>query len=198
MNAVIDRDDVPVLNGINGATGSYLSALSLDQIARIARGEPVEAIVSGELRVRHEATDLTFGAPLGIDPQDLAQVGWGVVFAHDVAADVVLALKPLLDLRRAQSGDLFKTFADASAYRPGEKARAWLGRNGAELGQAQVKRVPYYLLIVGGPESIPFRFQYELGVNYAVGRIAFDSAQEYGHYAQNVIAAEQRRPATRR
>ncbi|QSX73674.1 hypothetical protein HIV01_010515 [Lysobacter arenosi] len=198
MNAVIDRDDVPVLNGINGATGSYLSALSLDQIARIARGEPVEAIVSSELRVRHEATDLTFGAPLGIDPQDLAQVGWGVVFAHDVAAEVVQALKPLLDLRRAQSGDLFKTFADANAYRPGEKARAWLGRNGAELGEAQVKRVPYYLLIVGGPESIPFRFQYELGVNYAVGRIAFDSAQEYGHYAQSVMAAEQRRPSTRR
>ncbi|HEY5805710.1 MAG TPA: hypothetical protein VIT90_18695 [Lysobacter sp.] len=198
MNAVIDHDDAPVLNGIDGSTGSYLSALSLEQIARIARGEPVDAIVSSDLRVRHEAAELTFGAPMGIDPQDLSQVGWGVVFAHDTPTEVIQALKPLLDLRRAQCADLFKQFSEASAWRPGEKARAWLGRNGAELGQAQVNRVPYYLMIVGGPESIPFRFQYELGVNYAVGRIAFDSAQEYGHYAQSVIASEQLQPTARR
>lgn len=192
MNAVAAADDLPTLNGVNGATGSYLSELSIEQIARIARGEPIEEIVSRELKVRRESMDLTFGLPMDIDSQDLAQTGWGVVFAHDAPAPVRQALEPLLDLRREQSADLYKEFVEASAYRPGEKARTWLGRNGAEQGRAQVKVVPYYLLIVGGPESIPFRFQYEIGVNYAVGRISFDSAQEYGHYAQSVADAERR------
>lgn len=190
MNAIVATDEFPVLNGINGATGAYLSELSIEQIARIARGEPVERIVSPALRARRDTMDLTFGLPMGMDSQDLAQTGWGVLFAHDVATEIREALKPLLDLRREQAGDLYQEFADVRAYRPGEKAREWLGRIGAEQGRPQVRKVPYYLLIVAGPESIPFRVQYELGVNYAVGRIGFDSAEQYAHYAQSVVAGE--------
>lgn len=180
-------------NGINGATGDYLPSPSVEEISRAARGAPAQNVVDHDLLLaKHQTQEETFGVPFGVDPADLAQTGWGMLFAHDAPAEVIDALKALRELREAQAGARYKMFQGPSGHRPDERARMWLGRQGVAPGQAQVDKVPYYLLIIGGPEAIPFRFQYELGVNYAVGRLNFDSPQEYRNYAESVIAVEGR------
>lgn len=178
-------------NGVSGVTGEYLSPeMTFEQVAQVARGEPLDEQVLLELKTRVEiAEEISLGAREGIDATDLAAAGWGVVFASsDGEADAKREkLKPLLDLREEQAGGLYKELV----YEAGHSARRFLARHGATpVDPAEPHKVPYYLLLVGSPESIPYRFQYQLDVVYAVGRIHFDSLEEYAGYAAGVVAAE--------
>ena len=132
----------------------------------------------------------------GLDPKDLAQAGWGLIFPASMDAQhkdaIKDAFKPLLDLRREQAGDLFRIYEGGDGYRPKETASQFVSRYGARVSDpVDPRKVPYYLLIVGSPEEIPFHFQYQLDVQYAVGRIDFgDDLDAYAHYAASVVAAE--------
>jgi hypothetical protein len=54
---------------------------------------------------------------------------------------------------------------------------------------------PHYVLIVGGPERIPFHFQAQLDTVAAVGRLAFDDLGELEAYVEKVLRLEDADPA---
>ncbi len=125
--------------------------------------------------------------------KNLAETGWGVVFAPDTPVTVRNELSALLEHRREQAtldgkNDYYKEFS----YRPGETVRDFLRRHGVrpDASPDPDRGVPYYLLLVGDPESLPYPFQKELDIYYGVGRIHFEALQDYRLYAQSVVSAE--------
>jgi hypothetical protein len=185
-------------NGLDGRTGSYLlPPESPRQLADIACGATVDRARVRELQawVARGEGKARRGLKEGLDPGNLDEAGWGVIFPSSVNSDPLReALAPLLDLRRAQAGKrkerFFREFIGEDGYREGETKVAFLARHGAGPGPADPEKVPYYLLLVGDPEAIPFSFQYQLDVQYAVGRLGFDHLAEYRSYAESVVAAE--------
>jgi hypothetical protein len=192
MSDPIPSTQTLFFNGINGDDGNYdLPPMTGDELAKFIRGESAPENLD-ELKARHERSKQEFfGVIEGVDPKNLSAAGWGVVFAHDADPAVEEALSELLTLRKQQTGDLFRIYKGGNGYRVGKDTKnSFLSRQGAGPGPVDPAKVPYYLLIVGSPDKIPYRFQYQLDVQHAVGRIHFDSLQEYANYAHGVVAAE--------
>lgn len=143
------------------------------------------------LRLKSEKVNKYFDFLSEIDPNDLSQAGWGILFAENTQIDMIeLALKPLLDLRKKQAGDFYVCFKGATGYKKNMDKKAFLRQCKNYPWSQSQKRIPYYLLLVGSPEQISFEFEFELSIQFAVGRIYFPTIDEYSHYAQNVIACE--------
>lgn len=189
--------DELVFNGVNGATGDYLlPKLSVEDVAKVALGQPLDDEELAhrralQARKRQENAE-HLAVKEGIDAEKLDQAGWGVVFAReDERTDEILeALQPLLELRQGQAGERYRVFAGDDGYKKGEFKRRFLARHGMGNGPVDPDKVPYYLLLVGSPDEMPFQFQHQLDVQYAPGRLHFDTLDEYAAYAENVVAAE--------
>jgi hypothetical protein len=184
------NEELIYFNGINGATGKYLVApRSLADLAGLARREPPQAPGLAGLfkRIANMLRRRFLALPFDVDPCQIAQTGWALVFAPDTPAEVRAAVQPLIDHRHQPIPPDRRKVLD---YQPGETMRQWLLRHGASPGQVTPSRVPYYVLLVGDPSAIPFEFQYLLDIEYAVGRLSFDRADQYRQYAQSVIDYE--------
>ncbi|MEZ4673991.1 MAG: hypothetical protein R2932_07070 [Caldilineaceae bacterium] len=185
-------------NGVNAVSGDYGMQLSADALVqRLFGGERDEQLQ----RRQHEFTEAVQttkktvfrGVSEGVDATKLSEAGWGIIFAYadPQLAAIQEALEPLLTLRQAQAGSLYRAFTGVDAYRAGETKSKFLERFKIGTGAVDPKKgVPYYLLLIGSPELIPFEFQYQLDVQFAVGRLDFDTLEEYDNYAKTVLAAE--------
>lgn len=183
-------DERIIVNGVNGRTGEYLvRPLKYSQVAAFVKGEPMESGLVRLLRnLWHKISQPSLGLPFGTDPADVRQAGWGVVFHQDESEAVKEALVPLIEHRQRQVGN--DTIFKILTYRGDETRAEWLADHGVSAGNQEPSRVPYYLLLVGSPERIPFEFGHQLAVEYAVGRLHFDTPQEYTAYIDSLIAYE--------
>ncbi len=169
---------------VDGVTGEMVEAPDLE---KVSRGLPAPG---GRRR----------GLLDGVKPGDLSQTGWGLVFAEgdSKASEIREALHPLLVRRKSQAEGRYRELLGEDGYRNGEDKLDFLARQKAGPGRVDPDRIPYYLLLAGSPEQIPYDFQYGLDLHHAVGRIYFDSLDEYASYAAAVVAAEETEPRARK
>lgn len=195
--------DLLYFNGIDAVHGGYLlPAIPPDLFARAVGNQELDPQELAELKYwLFEKKKLDYGLKEG-DSKDLAQAGWGVIFPAQSDPAIKPALKELLDWRQEQAGrtqaHFYREFSGDDGYQPGESKLDWLKRHGMGPGPADPHKVPYYLLIVGDPNTIPYRFQTQIDVQYASGRLFFDTPDEYAHYAHSVVEAEKRQIALTR
>jgi hypothetical protein len=167
-----------VPNGVDALTGGYSRPpVPVAEIAQAAREFGVRAPVGIRGGVRR--------------PLDFADTGWGIVFPEGVSADIQQALDPLICHRQRQTRGRFRELV----YRPGDTKETFLRRYSSGPGPADPAAIPYYLLLVGDPQEIPFSFQYQLDIQYAVGRLAFATPAEYAAYAGSMMKLEGQRPS---
>jgi len=181
------------LNGINGSTGEPLLAeATLEQIATLACDEHLTTAEVEDLRRRRaQLKEDHLDTKFEIDPRNLAESGWGVIFPEGRQDELREALAPLLAWRKSQAASRHENRYRELVYQAGESKARFLARHGAGSGPADPDKLPYYLLIAAGPGEISFGFQYQIDVQYAVGRLDFATAEEYARYAGSVVASEQ-------
>jgi hypothetical protein len=171
-----------------------------DRLTRVSDAQTAFRLTEEAARheeLRHKASDWT-GYPVkpgAGDPSVIGDMGWAAVFPAEMhprlREEIKEALQPLFDLRRAQAGDRFRLYEGGEAYRPGERKDQYLERLGVGPGLVDPDEMPFYVLLVGTPEEIPYGLQYQLDVMRGVGRLDFGSDIEaYDRYARAVVAAE--------
>ena len=178
--------------GVSATTGRPLAAELEDNAVEsmLTGSDPKEALKAfSEKAGDAEAQSFAVGGEFEAD--ELDQVGWGVIFAPGVRQEIKDALKPLLDHRKQQAKP-YVVYEGEESVLPGESAKDWLTRHGVSWVNPvnPDKGVPYFLMLVGPINEIPFEFQYALDLNWAVGRLWFDTADEFRQYATSVIQYE--------
>ena len=130
--------------------------------AKLGRSQRVEGELARWFKLRLDAQQQGhYGPDARLNRTDLAQVGWALVVAEDEDPQVLQALQPLIDHRTLQT-----PYAKVLRYRPGQRYNTWLAANGVAPGTSMPHLVPYYLLIVGSPDRIPFSFSNPLKIDW--------------------------------
>lgn len=173
------------------------ASLAVGEIANRARLEPLEPyqIKWAQQTIRRSEHRLLID---GVDPCRAGQAGWGAVFPANGRAEIRDALRPLLEWRRTQVSEVdasrFRDLHGDQGYRCGETRLDFLDRHKASRDLVDPRQLPYYLMLVGSPEEIPFSFQSQLDLQHGVGRLDFETPDEYASYAKSLVDSE-RKPA---
>jgi len=185
----MDEEDLVIPTGIHGRTGQrFHEPVKIEDLARFLR-DVQSPLSKGEVEAAKKGVGENYALPFGATAEELNSVGWGVVYAPNTPPAVREALQPLVEYRKSKSSA--RNFKEIE-FVPGEKAGEFLKRFNVAWGSVQPHRLSYHLLLVGSPEDIAFEFQYQLDLEYSVGRLYFDGddAESYAKYAKNVVDYE--------
>jgi hypothetical protein len=183
-------DDAPIPFGVNADSGLPLNGLTDEVINELLGRKTEPSPESLALASRVDSMNISFATEGGVDPSDLAQAGWGIIYAPNVSQAIKDALAPLIERRKTQAQP-FKIFDGSDGYRPGDTANDWLKRRNVRMDVVNPDNgVPFYLLLVGPPDQLPFEFQYSLDIYWAAGRLWFETADEFRRYAESVVRYE--------
>ncbi|MDQ2949759.1 MAG: hypothetical protein M3Y27_28105, partial [Acidobacteriota bacterium] len=141
------------LNGVNPITGLYLVAPLEEAQAAEAAGaaKPAHPAVP---KMQANLVRKTLGLPFPLQPEQIAGAGWGILTHAQEDPAVLQALEPLFQ-HRLQGGN--PATVKKLTYN-GENFVDWLAAHNVAPGSVKPDRVPFYLLVVGNPERIPFDF----------------------------------------
>jgi len=174
-------------NGVD-PDGNYLIApMGANQLQEFAqkefvRSDKIERESVKNLSEAKNRVHYGFDAPL----HDPAEAGWGVIAHQNLSNKIKSEIEKLIKHR----ADHYKIAPKVFEVSGSPDYAQFLSDNGVAPGFGEVEKVPYYLLIAGNPTEIPFRFQYELGSEYAVGRLAFNDNTGYQAYIDQLIDYE--------
>jgi hypothetical protein len=120
-----------------------------------------------------------------VDLGDPRAAGWTfLINAKDPAREALIdALAPLA-LHRGKRDPAEPLLFNGEAP---DEWPDWLLSNYSTLGG---ERPPHYVLIVGGPDQVPFHFQALLDAIASVGRVTFDTVDELRAYVDKLIRLE--------
>jgi hypothetical protein len=177
-----------IANGIDAVSGQYaLPPLTAEELATAASLEADDAPASTSALRAGKAIRPHLGGPYDISMSDPAQAGWGLVAPADELDSICKALAPLLSHRESL---VPKSRFKILPYEDGKTSARWLADFDVAAGAVTPERVPYYLMLAGSPERIPFVFGQDLDVEYAIGRAHFNSMDDYARYAQGLVEYE--------
>lgn len=122
-----------------------------------------------------------------MDIGDPRQAGWTILVAKDdpQREQFIQTLQPLAAHRGMEDPSAPLVFSGE----PEEEWGDWLQEN-YYARELEGKKVPQYILMVGGPKMLPFRLQSLLDTVANVGRVEFDTLDELKQYMEKIIRLE--------
>lgn len=178
-------------NGLNADTGQSLTPARTPQqlIDWITGADAAEesdvkdaAKTNYDARITNKAAG-TMGVIFGIDPLKIESARWGVIYHPDTPTAVRAKVQTLCAHRTGQEFFYDPELDKGSALK-------FRKRHQQDAGAVNPAKLPYYLLIVASPAQISFKFQYGLDAEHAVGRLYFETADEYEQYITRLINYE--------
>ena len=123
--------------------------------------------------------------PSTTDLGDVRKAGWAyLINSSDPNRDeIIRIIQPLAIRRGMKSPEKPLIFAEQSP----DKWCDWVLNNLTPFG---FDEPPYYLLIVGSPQQVPFRFQSFLSSTFAVGRLDFNALDDLAAYIEKILVLE--------